>query len=253
MRTFLSRRFAAATALGFVVVLPAETRRGSSRSLMAPKDLFYRMKFRVDNIPWHLKPVFHAYGYGAGAALQSVVIAIRHACRIERTLQSDFSAPRIECIWHEHLPAYIATCLPSRERRYAWMNHPMWYMRPVHVMLALNGVTELALGSTGHGGQAALERLVGYLKDGYSTGLAVDGPAGPLHELKRGALELGLASGVPVVGIRFEYEREVRIGGWDRKHFPLPFSRVRVIEGTPLSVTRDNYDACRIALRAALG
>jgi lysophospholipid acyltransferase (LPLAT)-like uncharacterized protein len=211
------------------------------------------MKLRVDEIPLHLKPLFHAYGYGAGVALQSLVALIRRTCRIERPPSSDFGQPRIECIWHEHLPAYVSTCLPEPRRRYAWMNHPIWYMRPVHVMLAMNGVTELALGSSGHGGQAALERIVQYLRDGYSTALAVDGPAGPLHELKRGALDLGIATGCPVVGIRFEYERDVRLGGWDRKHFAVPFSRIRVIEGKPLFVTHENYEASRSALRVALG
>jgi lysophospholipid acyltransferase (LPLAT)-like uncharacterized protein len=211
------------------------------------------MARRVDEIPLHLKPLFHAYGYGFGALLDGLVTTIRHTCHVERHQAANIAGPRIECIWHEHLAAYVATYLPSREREYVWLNHPIWYMRPVHVMLALNGVTKLSLGSTGHDGQAALERIIAYLKEGYSTTLAVDGPAGPVHEVKRGALELGLASGYPVVGIRFEYERELRLGGWDRKHFPLPGSRLQVIESAPLFVTRENYDASSRALRMALG
>ena len=208
---------------------------------------------RVDNVPLSLRPAFHMFGYGAGALLHAVMIAIRHTCRLERVRPAAVEGPRIDCFWHEHLPAYIASYLPPEASlRYVWMNHPMWYMRPVHVLLHCNGVAALALGSSGHSGQRALQDVVAYLKNGFSTALAVDGPAGPAHVLKRGALDMALASGCPVVGIRFEYERTVRTPSWDRKPYPLPFSTVRIIESEPLYVTSANYSEQRIALQQAL-
>jgi len=213
----------------------------------------YFSRMRVDGVPLALRPAFHAYGYGLGAALESVIATIRHTCRIERRRAGPRVGPRIDCFWHEHLPAYIASYLPPAPgEHHIWMNHPIWYMRAVHVLLAWNGVSKLALGSSGHDGQAALAEVVGYLRAGRSTAVAVDGPAGPPHVLRRGALDMALESGLPLVAIRFTYGRVVRAPSWDRKCFPLPFSRVAVSESAPLHVTRENYEEQRLALSRLL-
>ena len=207
---------------------------------------------RVDTISWHWKPAFHLFGYGTGALLEASTLLIRHGCRFERPSPVR-QTPRIECIWHENLPTYIASYLPPQAgRRYAWLNHPIWYMRGVHLLLAWNGVRDLALGSTGHHGQQALEQVVRYIRSGYSTLLAVDGPAGPRHRAKRGAFDMALATGCPIVGIRFEYERCWRAPGWDAKAYPLPGSRVWIQESAPIHVTRDGYECARAELEAAL-
>jgi lysophospholipid acyltransferase (LPLAT)-like uncharacterized protein len=208
---------------------------------------------RVDDVPLWLKPAFHLYGYAVGGAFQLANSLIRHGCRHVWEHRTTEAGPRIECIWHEHLPTYLATYLPGGEGvRYAWMNHPIWYMRPVHLLLAWNGVEEIALGSTGHGGRAALARVVEWLREGYRTTMAVDGPAGPPRILKPGALDMARASGRPIVAIRFDYERAVRTREWDRKWLPLPGSRVHIRESEPLYVTDDNYDAQRERLASLL-
>src|SRR5690349_2077367 len=128
---------------------------------------------RVDNVPAWVKPVFHLYGYSVAGGFQLMNSLIRHRCEHVWEQAAEAQGSRIECIWHEHLPTYMATYLPARGGvQYAWMNHPIWYMRPVHLLLAWNGVHELALGSTGHGGRAALERIVEYLRAGYRTTMA---------------------------------------------------------------------------------
>jgi lysophospholipid acyltransferase (LPLAT)-like uncharacterized protein len=207
---------------------------------------------RVDHVPAWLAPSFHAFGFGGGAMFHALLALIRRACSIEHSAPRA-AAPRIECIWHEHLPAYMAVYLPPREGlRYVWMNHPVWYMRPVHVVLGWNGVERLYLGSSGHDGQAALDGVVAALGEGYSTAVAVDGPGGPPRQAKRGALDMALRSGLPIVAISFRYGRALRIGGWDRKWCPQPGSRIVVRESEPLYVTVDNLEAQRARLAAAL-
>lgn len=209
---------------------------------------------RVDNVPLWLKPAFHLYGYGLGALFHASNKAIRNTCRVTYRHRASEQGARIECIWHEHLPAYMALYLPAPEGvRYAWMNHPIWYMRPIHVLLAWNGVKELALGSSGHDGKRALARVIAWLRQGYRTSMAVDGPAGPTRVLKRGALDMALESGRPIVAIRFSYEHAWRAPDWDRKHFPHWGSHVIVEESEPIYVTRDNYEACRARVTECLG
>ena len=208
---------------------------------------------RVDNVPLLVKPAFHLYGYSVASVFQLMNSSIRHRCQHVWEHTASEQGSRIECIWHEHLPTYMALYLPARAGlRYAWMNHPIWYMRPVHVLLAWNGVRDLALGSTGHGWRAALERIVEYLRAGYRTSMAVDGPGGPPNVLKRGALDMALASGRPIVAIQFEYERALRAPGWDRKWLPVPGSRIHIRESDPMFVTPENYEQQRARLASLL-
>jgi lysophospholipid acyltransferase (LPLAT)-like uncharacterized protein len=207
---------------------------------------------RVDDVPLLLKPAFHAYGYGLGTLFDWIETSIRRCCRIQRHAATT-QGPRIECIWHENLPAYIAAYLPpAAGERYVWMNHPIWYMRPIHVLLARRGVEALALGSSGHGGKAALQHVADHVRRGFHTSFAVDGPLGPARVLKPGALDLALQTGAELVAIRFEYERSLRSPGWDRKHMPALYSTIRVHE-TAFAVRPDNYAAVQEALPEALG
>mmetsp|Transcript_9875 Transcript_9875/g.16373 ORF Transcript_9875/g.16373 Transcript_9875/m.16373 type:complete len:161 (+) Transcript_9875:213-695(+) len=149
----------------------------------------------------------------------------------------------------------MARYLPPRpdQPRHVWMNHLHWRMQPIHVWLRWNGVDRLFLGSTGHGGQDALDGLIQELqRHQHSTLIAVDGPLGPPHEVKLGALDLSLATGLPLIGISFQYEHFLRAPGWDGKYYPMPFSRVQIKEGGPIYVTGENYEESRELLRQDL-
>jgi len=80
-----------------------------------------------------------------------------------------------------------------------------------------------------------------------------DGPRGPAGVLKDGVLHISQQSGVPILPIRFRPSRFVRLRGWDRKHFPLPFGRIRVDYGTPVSVTESNFEEARRRVTEQLG
>ena len=136
--------------------------------------------------------------------MHAVFTAMRSAVTFDKCRDTTQHCPRIECVFHENIPAYMASYLPPKlnQPRHAWMNHPAWRMLPIHVWLEWNGVDELMLGSTGHGGQLALDKLINKMKtQQYSTMIAVDGPAGPPHEVKRGALDLAMGTGLPLIGI----------------------------------------------------
>src|SRR3954464_10880999 len=140
---------------------------------------------RVDNIPWHLKPFFLAYGYSIGMLMFLWARLIKATCTIKfagAALPKD--AAVVYCIWHHDLLPYFAVF--SKGNKQVWMNHPAWYMKPVHVLLHLTGVEHICLGSSGNSGKEALANVTSYLKQGYSTTIASDGPAGPPQELKPG-------------------------------------------------------------------
>ncbi len=132
------------------------------------------------------------------------------------------------------------------------MNHPAWYMKPVHVLLRLTGVKHICLGSSGNSGKAALEKVIDYLRDGYSTVVAADGPAGPPQELKPGVLFMSRDAHLPVIPLRFSCNRSTRLGGWDRKFVPALFSEITVHVGEPVQVNVANMEKSKTTITKQL-
>lgn len=202
---------------------------------------------RVDSVPFLLRPFFLLYGWSFGVFLYLFSLFGHYTCRI-RFEGTDLKAhPHyILCIWHDGLVAFFTVFVKMDDQ--IWMNHPAWYMKPIHVLLKLTGLKHLCLGSSGNSGKEALGNVISYLKQGYSTSVAADGPAGPNHVLKPGALLMSRDTGVPVIPLRFVCSRSFRLGGWDRKVVPLPFSEIIVKAGPPMIVTEENFDeSLRIA------
>jgi lysophospholipid acyltransferase (LPLAT)-like uncharacterized protein len=92
-----------------------------------------------------------------------------------------------------------------------------------------------ARGSSSRGGVKALIGAARQMrKEGLCGCVTVDGPRGPRHKVKPGAIFLAQRAQAPIVPIRIFMERaKVFERAWDRFQLPLPFSRVRVVFGEP--------------------
>src|SRR5207253_2850592 len=75
-----------------------------------------------------------------------------------------------------------------------------------------------------------------------------DGPRGPRHEAKDGALQLARATGLPLVVVGAAAWPARRLGSWDRMVVPRPFARAALVLSAPLALPAD-----RAAARAAVG
>ena len=197
---------------------------------------------RVDNIPWYLKPFFLIWGYAFGWLLYLWTLVIHLTCKIKFTgmpLPAN-GEPVAYCIWHKDLALYFSVF--NKVSKQAWLNHPAWYMKPIHVLLHLTGVEHICLGSSGNNGMAALEKVMEYLKQGYSTLVACDGPSGPAYQLKPGVLWMSRDARIPVVPLRFNCTRGIQLGGWDKKFVPFLFSEITVEAGEGVYVTEANLN-----------
>ena len=152
--------------------------------------------------------------------------------------------PTVDCAWHECLMPYFVGAMPYR-KNYAWMNHPAWYMKGIHVFLQWVGVRALVLGSSGHGGRKALQGLVPLLREGASTFLNPDGPYGPPRVVKDGVLDLAEQTGLPIVAIHVKCHTAWRVPTWDRKWLPLPGSLIELTYSAPWKVTAANRETVR--------
>jgi Uncharacterized protein conserved in bacteria len=94
-----------------------------------------------------------------------------------------------------------------------------------------------ARGSSSRGGAAAmLEAARQMQEEQYNAFVTIDGPRGPRHEPKNGAIFLAHHAGAQIVPMRSFVKKAKIFRSWDRFRLPLPFCRVHVAFGEPYSL-----------------
>lgn len=103
-------------------------------------------------------------------------------------------------------------------------------------------------GSSSRGGTRALLEMVRLMKNGMDGSLTVDGPRGPKHEVKPGAVLLAQKTGARIVPLGMAYSRCLRLNSWDNTEVPLPAARAVQYTGIPFSLPdkMSVEDGCRI-------
>jgi lysophospholipid acyltransferase (LPLAT)-like uncharacterized protein len=109
-----------------------------------------------------------------------------------------------------------------------------------------------ARGSSTRGGTGALVEMVKLMRAGCPTAFTIDGPRGPRHEAKMGAVLLAKKTGAPVLPFSVNAARYYAPPSWDRLQVPLPFTRARVRIAPPIYVAPDADDAALEAKRDEL-
>ena len=104
-------------------------------------------------------------------------------------------------------------------------------------------------GSSTRGGVKALVEMIRLMRRGLPMAFTVDGPRGPRHEAKTGAVLLGKKTGNPLVPFSVECERFWTISSWDRLQIPKPFTTAVFKVAEPIYVDRDADDSEIEALR----
>ncbi|MDL2207601.1 lysophospholipid acyltransferase family protein [Desulfovibrio sp. OttesenSCG-928-M16] len=92
-------------------------------------------------------------------------------------------------------------------------------------------------GSSSKGGVRALLKASALMRgQGYNGCVTVDGPRGPRHCAKPGAVILAFRSSAHIVPLRVFIKSGKCFRSWDRFQLPWPFSRVHVAWGEPYMV-----------------
>ena len=100
-----------------------------------------------------------------------------------------------------------------------------------------------ARGSSTRGGVGALVEMVRLVRAGCPTAFTIDGPRGPRHEAKMGAMLLAKKTGQAVLPFSVNAERFWEIPSWDRFQIPKPFTRATVRIAPPIRVPANADDA----------
>ena len=197
----------------------------------------------VHEIPVLLRPLLLIFGYSIAIMGYIYCCFVHFTSRIIIKGQENLhqNTNYILCFWHQFVFLYFVVFL--KNRKHVWMQHPVWFMKPSHIFLRMIGIGKIILGSTGYSGKDASNELVHYLRNGYSTAIMPDGPHGPPFVMKKGILHMSKQSGVPIVPMRFDISPSIELQHWDKRKWPVPFSKIFVEYGQPLTVNGDDFES----------
>ena len=105
-------------------------------------------------------------------------------------------------------------------------------------------------GSSTHTGARALrDYYETIVKQQISPAITPDGPRGPVHEFKPGAVMLSQITGKPILPVAVAASRTFTFNTWDKFELPLPFSRVAIVYGEPVKIARTSDAEALAALQ----
>lgn len=104
---------------------------------------------------------------------------------------------------------------------------------------------------------AISREVLGRIREGYSVGIATDGPRGPARVASTVPLVWARASGVPVYVVAFSAKRVIKFPTWDQMMLPAPWTRGILMcrkwdEHVPRKPSDDETETLRLKLEEAL-
>ena len=107
----------------------------------------------------------------------------------------------------------------------------------------------LVRGSSNKDSVRSLVFMIKTLREGKSGGFTVDGPKGPIYEVKQGIIYSAKKTGMSVVPCgAYCSSKWIFKKAWDRFEIPKPFSKLVYIIGEPMTIPEeaDVDEWCRI-------
>lgn len=180
------------------------------------------------------------------------------SCRVERRGAESFQkfasskTPFIVSFWHygviyivyqaRSLP-YVAMVSASKDGEY------------VSRILQSKGFSTVR-GSHNKGALGALKGLIREMKKGKTAVLVADGSQGPARKAQSGSIMLAGKTGAAIVPVGWAASRYKTFRSWDRTALPMPFAKVVVYYGKPISVPArlksDELEKYRLQLEESL-
>ena len=169
--------------------------------------------------------------------MAAYVRLVAATCRIDGPVSQD---QVVLAFWHEYnLAAAVAAWATRRERHHVSFSTQAFRGEVMTAMLGALGSGSVPLpDEKDRAGAARLSLELARLgREGATPVVSPDGPFGPYRRAKPGALVVARESGLPILPWAIVVRPPFRLRRrWDRHVVPLPFSRLRVVEGVPLSI-----------------
>jgi lysophospholipid acyltransferase (LPLAT)-like uncharacterized protein len=190
-----------------------------------------------------------------GRLMAAYVRLVAATSRVTGTLTEEQA---VLAFWHEYNLAALAVML-VRRRGLRHVSFSTRGFRGIVITALLGGVGVRVIPLPDEGGNRAEARaltlaMARLAADGFSLAVTPDGPFGPYRVAKPGAAIVARAAALPIVPLAFQARPSLRLRQrWDRHLVPLPFGRIRIVQGRPLTVAaRQRIGALLPAVTAEL-
>ena len=98
-------------------------------------------------------------------------------------------------------------------------------------------------GSSSSDGDIALAIMIDFAKNGYSVTITPDGPSGPAHKFKAGAVITAKKSELPLILAGVGFQKKKLLSNWDKFEVPYFFSKSKIVYSEPIFVESNlNYE-----------
>ena len=196
----------------------------------------------MNRILTNLPPqIYHSTAPLISNAMFTLSNFVEKSCTIAYTHDSikPPKTPVIYTMWHGHLP-FLMIHHGSQSDTRTLLVQQKPYMTATVLWSEMLGLRIKRGG--GKGDPPAIPLLLNELKEERnSIILAVDGPYGPRHVMKPGAVEIARATGYPIVHVEYQCKRATPMEGrWDKRLVPSLFDDILVTYHPPIFV--DNHD-----------
>ena len=100
---------------------------------------------------------------------------------------------------------------------------------------------DIIRGSSRDGNVRSTVRMLSKLRDGYSVGFGVDGPIGPIYQVKPGIIYMAQKCNIPIVPLGSAFSNKWILNkAWDKYQIPKLFSKVGYYIGEPIVFEQGN-------------
>lgn len=86
---------------------------------------------------------------------------------------------------------------------------------------------------------AGTRECIDLLKNDSKVVIIADGSRGPRHLAQAGSVQLSRITGAPIYAMTYDARPKYVLSSWDRSFLPLPFSKVTLNYGSPMTVPPD--------------
>lgn len=164
--------------------------------------------------------------------------------------------PCVYAMWHNHQCCVYG--LPNKAKTNVLVSRSKDGDVVAHAIEHAFGFKTIRGSKGKKGAVEATMQMIEALKNGENGAIMVDGPRGPKHKVKNGAIKIAKLANVPIVPVVW-YSSNFnlfKLPSWDRLEMPVLDVRLINLYGKPIYVPPDGDDEtdekCRIELQESL-
>jgi lysophospholipid acyltransferase (LPLAT)-like uncharacterized protein len=168
-------------------------------------------------------------------------------CRVEKIIGDEHAQklikkgdPIIPCYWHQmHIfGSWYMRKLQKRGLKIGFLISPSVDGEVPAKIVESWGAVAIRGSSNRTGARALKDMYNTIVKDKVSPVTTSDGPTGPVHEFKQGAVMLAQLTQSPMLPIAYMASRYWESKSWDKFIIPKPFSRIVIAVGEPHNIDK---------------